>query len=160
MKKILFIDRDGTLIWEPPVTFQIDSFDNFKFLPGVITWLGKIVRELDYELVMVTNQDGLGTASYPEHTFWPVHNLMMQTLESESIVFSDVCIDRSFEAENKPTRKPNTGLLTKYLDGTYDLANSLVIGDRITDVKLAKNLGSKAILIKNFDQPDGWEEQI
>ncbi len=160
MKKVLFIDRDGTLIWEPPVTFQIDSFDNFKFLPGVITWLGKIVRELDYELVMVTNQDGLGTASYPENTFWPVHNLMMQTLESEGIVFSEVCIDRSFEAENKPTRKPNTGLLTKYLDGSYDLANSLVIGDRITDVKLAKNLGSKAILIKNFDQPDGWEEQI
>jgi imidazoleglycerol-phosphate dehydratase/histidinol-phosphatase len=160
MKKVLFIDRDGTLIWEPPVTFQIDSFDNFKFLPGVITWLGKIVKELDYELVMVTNQDGLGTASYPENTFWPIHNLMMQTLESEGIIFSEVCIDRSFETENKPTRKPNTGLLTKYLNGTYDLANSLVIGDRITDVKLAKNLGSKAILIKNFDQPDGWEEYI
>jgi imidazoleglycerol-phosphate dehydratase/histidinol-phosphatase len=160
MKKVLFIDRDGTLIWEPPVTFQIDSFENFKFLPGVITWLGKIVRELDYELVMVTNQDGLGTASYPEDTFWPIHNLMMQTLESEGIVFSEVCIDRSFEAENKPTRKPSTGLLTRYLNGTYDLANSLVIGDRITDVKLAKNLGSKAILIKNFDQPDGWEDHI
>jgi imidazoleglycerol-phosphate dehydratase/histidinol-phosphatase len=160
MKKVLFIDRDGTLIWEPPVTFQIDSFDNFKFLPGVITWLGKIVRELDYELVMVTNQDGLGTASYPENTFWPIQHVMMQTLESEGIVFSEVCIDRSFEAENKPTRKPNTGLLTKYLNGSYDLANSLVIGDRITDVKLAKNLGSKAILIKNVDQPDGWEEHI
>jgi imidazoleglycerol-phosphate dehydratase/histidinol-phosphatase len=160
MKKVLFIDRDGTLIWEPPVTFQIDSFDNFKFLPGVITWLGKIVRELDYELVMVTNQDGLGTPSYPENTFWPIHNLMMQTFESEGIVFSEVCIDRTFESENKPTRKPNTGLLTKYLNGTYDLANSLVIGDRITDVKLAKNLGSKAILLKNFEQPDGWEEQI
>lgn len=159
MKKILFIDRDGTLIWEPPVTFQIDSFDKFKFLPGVITWLGKIVRELDYELVMVTNQDGLGTASYPEDTFWPVHNLMMEILEGEGIKFSEVCIDRSFEAENKPTRKPNTGLLTKYLTG-YDLANSLVIGDRLTDVKLAKNLGCKAVLIKNFDQPDGWEAQI
>ncbi|HSH64307.1 MAG TPA: bifunctional histidinol-phosphatase/imidazoleglycerol-phosphate dehydratase HisB [Bacteroidia bacterium] len=160
MKKILFIDRDGTLIWEPPVTFQIDSFENLKFLPGVITWLGKIVRELDYELVMVTNQDGLGTASYPENTFWPVHNFMMQTLENEGIVFSEVCIDRSFESENKPTRKPNTGLLTKYLSGNYDLANSLVIGDRLTDVKLAKNLGCKAILIKNYDKPDGWEEQI
>lgn len=160
MKKVLFIDRDGTLIWEPPVTFQIDSFDKFKFLPGVITWLGKIVRELDYELVMVTNQDGLGTASYPEDTFWPVHNLMMQTLESEGIKFSEICIDRSFEVENKPTRKPNTGLLTKYLNGDYDLVNSLVIGDRLTDVKLAKNLGCKAILIKNYDEPEGWEEQI
>ncbi len=160
MKKVLFIDRDGTLIWEPPVTFQIDGFDKFKFLPGVITWLGKIARELDYELVMVTNQDGLGTDSYPEDTFWPVHNFMMQTLESEGIVFSEVCIDRSFESENKPTRKPNTGLLTKYLKGDYDLKNSLVIGDRLTDVKLAKNLGSKAILIKNYDKPDGWEEQI
>lgn len=163
MKKVLFIDRDGTLIWEPPVTFQIDSFDKFKFLPGVITWLGKIVREFDYELVMVTNQDGLGTASYPEDTFWPVHNLMMEILEREGIKFSEVCIDRSFEAENKPTRKPNTGLLTKYLNGgngQYDLANSLVIGDRLTDIKLAKNLGCKGILIKNFDKPDGWEEQI
>lgn len=160
MKKVLFIDRDGTLIWEPPVTFQIDGFDKLKFLPGVITWLGRIVRELDYELVMVTNQDGLGTASFPEDTFWPVHNLMMQTLENEGIRFSEVCIDRSFENENKPTRKPNTGLLTRYLDGGYDLVNSLVIGDRITDVKLAKNLGCKAILIKNFDKPDGWENQI
>ena len=160
MKKVLFIDRDGTLIWEPPVTFQIDGFDKLKFLPGVIFWLGKIVRELDYELVMVTNQDGLGTASFPEDTFWPVHNLMMQTLEGEGIRFSEVCIDRSFEAENKPTRKPNTGLLTKYLGGAYNLKNSLVIGDRLTDVKLAKNLGCKAILIKNYDKPDGWEEQI
>ena len=160
MKKVLFIDRDGTLIWEPPVTFQIDSFDKFKFLPGVITWLGKIVREQDYELVMVTNQDGLGTATYPEDTFWPVHNLMMEILEREGIKFSEVCIDRSFESEHKPTRKPNTGMLTRYLNGTYDLNNSLVIGDRLTDVKLAKNLGCKAILIKNYDQPDGWEDQI
>ncbi|MBN8695647.1 MAG: bifunctional histidinol-phosphatase/imidazoleglycerol-phosphate dehydratase HisB [Bacteroidetes bacterium] len=160
MKKILFIDRDGTLIWEPPDTFQIDSFDKFKFLPGVITWLGKIVRELDYELVMVTNQDGLGTESYPEHTFWPVHNMMMQTLESEGIKFSEVCIDKTFEYENKPTRKPNTGMLTKYLSGEYDLANSYVIGDRLTDIKLAKNIGSKAILIKNYDKSDGFENDI
>jgi imidazoleglycerol-phosphate dehydratase/histidinol-phosphatase len=160
MKKVLFIDRDGTIIWEPPDTFQIDSFDKLKFLPGVITWLGKITRELDYELVMVTNQDGLGTESYPEHTFWPVHNLMMQTLASEGIQFSEVCIDKTFEYENKPTRKPNTGMLTKYLSGSYDLENSFVIGDRLTDVKLAKNLGANSILIKNYDKTDGLENEI
>jgi len=152
MKKVLFIDRDGTIIWEPPDTFQIDSFDKLKFLPGVITWLGKIALELDYELVMVTNQDGLGTESYPEHTFWPVHDFIMQTLLNEGIKFSEVCIDKSFEYENKPTRKPNTGLLTKYLDGAYDLKNSFVIGDRLTDVKLATNIGSKSIFIKNVDK--------
>jgi len=160
MKKVLFIDRDGTIIWEPPDTFQIDSFDKLKFLRGVITWLGKIARELDYELVMVTNQDGLGTESYPEHTFWPVHNLMMQTLASEGIQFSEVCIDKTFEYENKPTRKPNTGLLTKYVSGSYDLENSFVIGDRLTDVKLAQNLGAKSILIKNYDKTEGWENEI
>jgi imidazoleglycerol-phosphate dehydratase/histidinol-phosphatase len=160
MKKVLFIDRDGTIIWEPPDTFQIDSFDKLKFLPGVITWLGKIARELDYELVMVTNQDGLGTESYPEHTFWPVHNLMMQTLASEGIQFAEVCIDKTFEYENKPTRKPNTGMLTKYLSVSYDLENSFVIGDRLTDVKLAKNLGTKSILIKNYDKTEGWENEI
>ncbi|MBL7882928.1 MAG: bifunctional histidinol-phosphatase/imidazoleglycerol-phosphate dehydratase HisB [Bacteroidia bacterium] len=158
--KVLFIDRDGTIIWEPPDTFQIDSFDKLKFLPGVITWLGKIARELDYEFVMVTNQDGLGTESYPEHTFWPVHNFMMQTLESEGIKFSEVCIDKSFEYENKSTRKPNTGLLTKFLSGSYDLENSFVIGDRLTDIKLAKNLGAKSILIKNYDKTEGWENEI
>jgi len=160
MKKVLFIDRDGTIIWEPPDTFQIDSFDKLKFLPGVITWLGKIAREFDYELVMVTNQDGLGTESYPEHTFWPVHNLMMQTLASEGIQFAEVCIDKTFEYENKPTRKPNTGMLTKYLSGSYDLENSFVIGDRLTDVKLAKNLGAKSILMKNYDKTEGWENEI
>lgn len=159
-KKILFIDRDGTLIWEPPSDFQIDSFEKFKFLPGVITWLGKIVSELDYELVMVTNQDGLGTDSFPENTFWPVQNFMIQTLESESIVFSEICIDKTFEKDNQPTRKPNTGMLTKYLSGDYDLKNSFVIGDRITDVKLAKNIGSKAIFIKNYDKADGFENDI
>jgi imidazoleglycerol-phosphate dehydratase/histidinol-phosphatase len=160
MKKVLFIDRDGTIIWEPPDTFQIDSFDKLKFLPGVITWLGKIARELDYEFVMVTNQDGLGTESYPEHTFWPVHNLMMETLASEGIQFTEVCIDKTFEYENKPTRKPNTGMLTKYLSGSYDLENSFVIGDRLTDVKLANNLGSNSILIKNYDKTEGWENEI
>lgn len=160
MKKVLFIDRDGTLIWEPPVDFQIDSFEKLKFLPGVFTWLGKIARELNYELVMVTNQDGLGTNSFPEETFWPVHNLMMNSLEGEGIVFSDVCIDRSFEKDNMSTRKPNTGMLTKYLGDDYDLQNSFVIGDRLTDVKLAQNLGAKSIFINNYDSPNGFEEAI
>lgn len=160
MKKILFIDRDGTLIWEPPTDFQIDSFEKLKFLPGVITWLGKIVRELNYELVMVTNQDGLGTDSFPEDTFWPVHNLMVDLLASEGIVFSEQCIDRTFEKDNQPSRKPNTGMLTKYLNGNYDLVNSFVIGDRITDVKLAENLGCKSIFIKNYDKETGFENAI
>jgi len=157
MKKVLFIDRDGTLIWEPPDTFQIDSFEKLKFLPGVFTWLGKIAKELDYELVMVTNQDGLGTDSFPENTFWPVQNFIVEALEKEGIVFSEICIDRSFDFENKPTRKPNTGMLTKYLGSGYDLANSYVIGDRLTDVKLAANLKSKAIFLKNNDVPAGNE---
>ena len=148
MKKVLFIDRDGTLISEPE-DFQIDSFEKLKFLPEVFTYLGKIARELDFELVMVTNQDGLGTASFPEETFYPVHNFMMQTLENEGIHFAEVFIDRSFERENLPTRKPNTGLLTKYFSGEYDLENSFVIGDRASDMKLAENLGAKGIFIKN-----------
>ena len=160
MQKVLFIDRDGTLIWEPPTDFQIDSFEKFKFLPGVITWLGKIAKELDYELVMVTNQDGLGTPSFPENTFWPVHNLMVDTLANEGITFEDQCIDRTFEKDNQPTRKPNTGMLTKYVNGDYDLANSFVIGDRLTDVNLAKNLGSKSIFIKNYDKETGFESNI
>ena len=160
MKKILFIDRDGTLIWEPPTDFQIDSFEKLKFLPGVINYLGKIARELDYELVMVTNQDGLGTDSFPENTFWPAHNLMIEILAGEGIVFSEQCIDRTFENDNKSTRKPNTGMLAKYLQGHYDLTNSYVIGDRITDVKLAKNIGSKSIFIKNYDQETGFENEI
>jgi imidazoleglycerol-phosphate dehydratase/histidinol-phosphatase len=160
MKKVLFIDRDGTLIWEPPDTFQIDSIDKFKFLPTVITELSKIVKELDYELVMVTNQDGLGTASYPEDSFWLVQNLMIEILAGEGIVFSEVCIDKSFEAENKPTRKPNTGMLTKYMTGEYDLANSYVIGDRLTDIKLAENLGCKSILIKNYDSAENYKNKI
>ncbi len=148
MKKVLFIDRDGTLIAEPP-DFQIDSFAKLKFLPQVITYLGKIARETDYELVMITNQDGLGTDSFPEDTFYPVHNFMLETLANEEIHFAEILIDRSFAHENKPTRKPNTGLLGKYLDGDYDLANSFVIGDRETDVQLAANLNAKAIFIKN-----------
>lgn len=160
MKKLLFIDRDGTLIWEPPGDFQIDSFEKFRFLPGVITWLGKIARELDYELVLVTNQDGLGTEAFPEESFWPVHRLMTDLLAGEGIVFSKQCIDRSFEKDNSPNRKPNTGMLTSYLQGAYDLANSFVIGDRITDVKLAKNLGCRSIFISNYDAAAGFESDI
>jgi imidazoleglycerol-phosphate dehydratase / histidinol-phosphatase len=148
MKKVLFIDRDGTLIFEPE-DFQIDSFEKLKFLPGMITFLGKIARETDFELVMVSNQDGLGTDSFPVETFHPVHQFILQTLENEGIIFSEIFIDKSFAHENLPTRKPNTGLLTKYFSGEYDLKNSFVIGDRETDVLLAKNLGAKAIFIKN-----------
>ena len=155
MKKVLFIDRDGTLI-EEPEDFQIDSFGKLKFTPQVFTYLGKIARELDHELVMVSNQDGLGTASFPEETFYPVQDFIVQTFESEGIVFSEICIDRSFARENKLRRKPNTGMLTKYFSDPYDLKNSFVIGDRETDVQLAKNLGAKAIFIKNknFDLPE------
>ena len=159
MKKVLFIDRDGTLIVEPTTDFQIDSLEKLAFLPKVITALAQIVKELDYELVMVTNQDGLGTESFPEETFIPAHEKMMLTFENEGIIFKEVLIDRSFEDENLPTRKPNTGLLTHYLNNAdYDLANSFVIGDRLTDVKLAQNLHSKAILVSlHKHQTDGWK---
>ncbi len=147
MKKILFIDRDGTLIIEPPSDFQVDSLEKLEFYPQVFQFMGKIVRELDYQLVMVTNQDGLGTASFPEADFWPAQQKMMQAFQNEGIVFSEVLIDRSFSHENLPTRKPGTGLLTHYLKGNYDLSNSFVIGDRLTDVQLAENLGCKAIFL-------------
>ncbi len=159
-KKVLFIDRDGTLIWEPPDNFQIDAFEKYRLLPGVITNLARIAKELDYELAMVTNQDGLGTANFPEDTFWPVQNHLIQTLEGEGIRFRSIHIDRSYENDPLPTRKPGTGMLTAYLGGDYDLANSYVIGDRITDVRLAQNLGAKSILIKNYDSPEGWEDKI
>lgn len=146
-KKVLFIDRDGTLILEPPVDYQVDSLEKLEFYPAVFRGLSKIVDQLDYELVMVTNQDGLGTDSYPEETFWPSHNKMLKTFSNEGIKFADICIDRTFPEENAPTRKPGTTLLTKYFSEEYDLANSYVIGDRWTDVELAKNLGSKAIFI-------------
>jgi imidazoleglycerol-phosphate dehydratase/histidinol-phosphatase len=160
MKKVLFIDRDGTLIWEPPTDFQIDSIDKFRLLPGMVTALSKIVREMDFELVMVTNQDGLGTEKFPEETFWPVQDLLIGILKSEGICFSEICIDRSFEVENKPTRKPGTGMLLKYLSAEYDMKNSYVIGDRITDVKLAKNLGASCIFIKNYDAANEWKSEI
>lgn len=150
MKKILFIDRDGTLIKEAPPTYQIDSIDKLEFYPDMFTWLKKIAVELDYELVMVTNQDGLGSPSYPEETFWPVQELVMRTLENEGIRFSAVHIDRSFPEDQLPTRKPGTGMLTSYLNNTdFDIRGSCVIGDRITDVQLAKNLGCRAIWLNS-----------
>ncbi|MDE0536486.1 bifunctional histidinol-phosphatase/imidazoleglycerol-phosphate dehydratase HisB [Tenacibaculum sp. L6] len=148
MKKVLFIDRDGTLIKEP-VDEQVDSFEKLEFYPKVFQGLSKIAKELDFELVLVTNQDGLGTEVYPENTFWPVHNFVMKTLKDEGIVFAEEIIDRTFAKDNQPTRKPNTGLLTNYFSDEYDLQNSFVIGDRLTDVELAKNLGSKAIYIND-----------
>jgi imidazoleglycerol-phosphate dehydratase / histidinol-phosphatase len=154
MRKILFIDRDGTIIDEPKPSLQIDSLEKLAFLPGAIYALARLVRETDYELVMVTNQDGLGTDSFPEHTFWPAHQKMMDTLASAGIRFKEVLIDRSFEQENLPTRKPGTAMLTHYMDGSCDLANSYVIGDRLTDVKLAQNLGCQAIYLQHPDNPD------
>jgi len=147
MKKVLFIDRDGTIIVEPPTDFQVDSLEKLEFLPKAISNLRKIAEETDYELVMVTNQDGLGTQSFPEDTFWPAQNKMLQTLKGENIDFAAIHIDRSFPEENLPTRKPGIGLLGSYFSSEYDLANSYVIGDRLTDVQLAVNLGSKAIFI-------------
>src|SRR5688572_13798785 len=146
MKKVLFIDRDGTLIIEPPDE-QIDSLEKLEYYPGVFTWLGRIARETDFELVIVTNQDGLGTNRFPEDTFWPAHRKMISTFENEGIVFAQTFIDRSLPAENLPTRKPGTGMLQGFLTGEYDLQNSFVIGDRLTDVQLAKNLGGKGILL-------------
>lgn len=152
MKKVLFIDRDGTLVIEPPVDYQLDSLEKLEFYPKVMRNLGFVRSKLDFEFVMVTNQDGLGTSSFPEETFWPAHNLMMKTLEGEGITFDDICIDRSFPEENAPTRKPRTGMLTKYIDNpAYDLAGSFVIGDRPTDVELAKNLGCRAIFLQDDD---------
>lgn len=145
-KKVLFIDRDGTIIREPE-DFQIDSFEKLEFLPNVFSSLSRIARELNYELVMVSNQDGLGTDSFPEDTFWPVHNFIINTLKNEGVNFAEIFIDPSFEHENKPTRKPGTAMLSKYIYGNYDLENSFVIGDRKTDIKLAENLGSKSIFI-------------
>jgi len=147
-KKVLFIDRDGTMIKEP-ADEQIDAFDKLVFYPKVFTYLGKIAKELDFELVMITNQDGLGTDVYPENTFWPVHNFIMESFENEGVVFTDVFIDKTFPHENAATRKPKTGLLTKYFSEAYDLENSFVIGDRLTDVELAKNLGAKGIFIND-----------
>lgn len=151
MKKVLFIDRDGTLIIEPPIDFQVDSLEKLEFYPGVFQNLAKIARELEYELVMVTNQDGLGTESFPFEDFIKPQEKMMNAFKNEGIIFSDILIDKSFESENLSTRKPGVGMLGKYMYGNYDLKNSYVIGDRITDIQLAENLGSKAIFINESE---------
>ncbi|MWB93939.1 bifunctional histidinol-phosphatase/imidazoleglycerol-phosphate dehydratase HisB [Flavobacterium sp. GA093] len=151
MKKVLFIDRDGTIVLEPE-NYQLDALEKVEFYPKAFQYLAKIANELDYELAMVTNQDGLGTDSFPEDTFWPTQNFILRAFENEGVLFDDIFIDRSFPEDNAPTRKPRTGMLTKYLDNPeYDLANSFVLGDRLTDVELAKNLGAKAIFINDND---------
>lgn len=147
MKKILFIDRDGTLVIEPPIDYQLDSLEKLEFYPGAFQGLAKIVEQLDYELVMVTNQDGLGTSSFPEETFWPAQNKIIEAFKNEGIEFSEVLIDKSFPEDNAPTRKPRTGLLQKYIHGDYDLENSYVIGDRASDIQLAANLNCKSVFI-------------
>lgn len=152
-KKILFIDRDGTVIMEPPVTNQLDAFSKLEFYPHVFEYLSKIVKKLDYDLVMVTNQDGLGTDIFPEEAFWPLQNFVIKTFKDQGIEFSEIFIDKTFAHENKATRKPGVGMLKKYFDKEkYDLKNSFVIGDRLTDVELAKNLGCKAFFINNFQE--------
>jgi imidazoleglycerol-phosphate dehydratase/histidinol-phosphatase len=151
-KKVLFIDRDGTLVIEPPLDYQLDSLEKLEFYPKVFQYMAKIAVELDYELVMVTNQDGLGTSSFPEHTFWPVQDKIINAFEKEGVVFSEVYIDKSFPHEKSITRKPETGLLTKYFSEDYDLKNSFVLGDRITDMELAKNLGAKGIYLSDNNE--------
>lgn len=156
MKKALFIDRDGTIIKEP-ADEQIDSLEKLEFVPGAISGLRSLMGR-GYELVMVSNQDGLGTESFPEETFYPAHNRMLDTLAGEGVSFDDILIDRSFPEDNAPTRKPRTGMLTKYLTGEYDLAESFVIGDRLTDLQLAGNLGAKGILIADMqEKPEGCD---
>lgn len=145
MKKVLFIDRDGTLVIEPPVDYQLDSLEKLEFYPEVFQWLSKIVRELDYEIVMVTNQDGLGTDSFPEETFWPTHQKIINAFRNEGVEFDEVLIDKSFPEDNAPTRKPRTGLLNKYIYGNYNMQESYVIGDRKTDIELAENLKANGI---------------
>ncbi|TDR25657.1 bifunctional histidinol-phosphatase/imidazoleglycerol-phosphate dehydratase HisB [Flavobacterium cheniae] len=156
-KRVLFIDRDGTLVLEPE-NYQLDCLSKLEFYPKAFQFLSKIAKELDFELAMVTNQDGLGTTSFPEETFWPTQNFIVKAFENEGVTFDEIFIDKSFPEDNAPTRKPRTGMLTKYLNNPeYDLENSFVIGDRITDVELAKNLGSKAIFIKNEENLGGNE---
>jgi len=148
MKKVLFIDRDGTLVLEPPVDYQLDSLEKLEYYPKVFQYMAKIAMELEYELVMVTNQDGLGTDSFPEDTFWPAQNKIIAAFKKEGVVFSEVFIDKTFPHENADTRKPRTGLLTQYFDKErYNLENSFVLGDRLTDMELAKNLGAKGIFL-------------
>ena len=156
--RLLILDRDGTIIKEPD-DYQVDSLEKLEFYPLVFQYLSRIARELDFEFLMITNQDGLGTASFPEEDFWPAHNMMLRAFANEGITFKDVLIDRSFPHENAPTRKPRTGLMQPYMDGRYDLANSFVIGDRLTDIELAKNLGAKGIWL-NGDPELGADELL
>ncbi|MCB0686420.1 MAG: bifunctional histidinol-phosphatase/imidazoleglycerol-phosphate dehydratase HisB [Saprospiraceae bacterium] len=157
MKKLLFIDRDGTIIHEPADTFQVDSFDLLKFLPSAISCLKQIAAELDYELVMVTNQDGLGTESFPESTFWPPHNLMLEILQGEGVFWREIIIDRSFAADDSPDRKPGTGRVKHYMLGDFDLEKSFVIGDRLTDMLFAHNMGCRGILLgKSLDTAEDY----
>src|SRR4051812_8562251 len=150
MERILFIDRDGTLIKEAPPTYQVDSFDKLEFYPHMFEFMTKIARECNYKLIMISNQDGMGTPSFPEETFWPVQNFVMESMKNEDIHFDAVHIDRTFPEQNAPTRKPGIGMFTSYLNNNdYDIANSFVIGDRITDMQLAKNLNCKGLWIKN-----------
>jgi imidazoleglycerol-phosphate dehydratase/histidinol-phosphatase len=163
MKKVLFIDRDSTILAEP-ANGMADAVEDFQFLPGAITALSGIARQTDFELVMVTNQDGLGTEMFPEEMFWPSHNKMLQILANEGVIFTEVFIDRSMPEENRPTRKPGTAMLTKYLSQGIDLEASYVIGDRVTDIQLAKNLGCKAIFFNSEKHPgaafctNNWHE--
>ncbi|MDW3647364.1 MAG: bifunctional histidinol-phosphatase/imidazoleglycerol-phosphate dehydratase HisB [Bacteroidia bacterium] len=158
-KRILFLDRDGTLIKEPPEDYQVDSLEKLAYIPGVIREMVRITEGSDFVWVMITNQDGLGTEGFPEEGFWAAHNQMMALFEGEGIHFDEVIIDRTYKAEGKPTRKPGTALLTHYMDGSYDLENSFVVGDRPSDIQLAKNLGAKGILIGRSidDQDDEWD---
>jgi len=160
MQRVLFIDRDGTIIIEPQPDQQVDSLEKLDYIPKAISNLRRIAEETDFDFVMVTNQDGLGTVSFPEETFWPAHNKMMQTLAGENVRFSAVHIDRTFPYENAPTRKPGTSLLTEYLTGNYDLNDSYVIGDRLTDIQLACNLGAKAILLAAEEPTNGLTDEM
>jgi imidazoleglycerol-phosphate dehydratase/histidinol-phosphatase len=160
MKKVIFIDRDGTIINEPPVTFQVDTLEQLRFLPGAIRNLYQIANEMDYELVMVSNQDGLGTPGYPESNFDSVQSKMLEILGGEGIRFEKIFIDRSFPEEGLNTRKPGTGMLQEYIYGPYDLKRSFVIGDRLTDVQLAKNLGAGSIFIQNNESNVSLQEEI
>ncbi|MGV3556754.1 bifunctional histidinol-phosphatase/imidazoleglycerol-phosphate dehydratase HisB [Larkinella arboricola] len=160
MKKVLFIDRDGTIIFEPQPDQQVDSLEKLEYIPKVLSNLRKIAEETDFELVMVTNQDGLGTAVFPEDTFWPAHHKMMKTLEGENIHFKAVHIDRTYPHDNAPTRKPGIGMLTDYLTGEYNLPESYVIGDRLTDIQMAVNLNAKAILIAPQDPTEGMTDAM
>ncbi|MBN1952267.1 MAG: bifunctional histidinol-phosphatase/imidazoleglycerol-phosphate dehydratase HisB [Bacteroidales bacterium] len=158
MKRVLFIDRDGTLIKEPLDTEQVDSLEKLEFLPGVFQAMHLIAKNMDYELVIVSNQDGLGTESFPEDDFWPPHNKMLEAFKNEGVIFTDVFIDRTLPDDNAQTRKPNTGMLTEFTGGDYDLKNSFVIGDRLTDVSLARNLGAKGILLSGRITQDELQE--